>query len=149
MSRGPGVWQRRILTAVAQLPQNDIYTLRSIVEAWVSDPQRSDHVSARRAAKRLAEDGRIKCGVERFIEGEFLVVGRGDCTYKPEASTFFDGPVWYTLVNDFDRECRELYLERLEVLNRGHDGESFDSHPEARRLLRLKVLQDVADREVG
>jgi hypothetical protein len=56
MSRGPGVWQRQILHTASGTV---VATVSGIVRTTVVSPDRSDHTSARRAAKQLALAQRV------------------------------------------------------------------------------------------
>lgn len=58
MSRGPGRWQRVLLDA---LEHHDLGTVGTIVENHLGrKPSREELVAARRAVRRLVEDGRIE-----------------------------------------------------------------------------------------
>lgn len=63
MSRGPGRWQRAILTAVETITPEQVVGLTYIVRDEVGEtPTRAEMVAARRAVKRLVEDGHIRAG---------------------------------------------------------------------------------------
>lgn len=57
MSRGPGRWQRAILAALDEYAHVPVIDL---VYAEVARPDRKHMVAARRAAKRLAQDGHVR-----------------------------------------------------------------------------------------
>jgi hypothetical protein len=57
MSRGPGVWQRSLLSVTSD---GLLATTRAIMLGSVTRPTRSDNVCIRRAAKSLALAGRIQ-----------------------------------------------------------------------------------------
>lgn len=75
MSRGLGIWQRAILTALEQYDLGPVGTIA--FNALGRDPTRSELVSIRRAARRLAEDGTI------------LALHLGQCRACGELSTRF------------------------------------------------------------
>jgi hypothetical protein len=56
MSRGPGIWQRTLLNVT---DGGLAMTVRAVVMDSVTQPARSDYVSARRATRSLALAGRI------------------------------------------------------------------------------------------
>lgn len=102
MSRGPGIWQRRILDAVERLDQDQMWVVESIVRHYVGSPTRSNLAAAVRAARRLSEDGRIKVGMEYFQVGRRVIVARADTTYEPVFNMWMDCPAWYTLRSPWD-----------------------------------------------
>lgn len=119
MSRGPGTWQRAILAA---LEQHDLGTVGTIAfNALGRDPTRSELVSIRRAARRLAEDGAIQalhlgqcraCGElsQRFVcrvcgagSVPVLVVVRPDLDMKITSVQARNGlPTWVSVASGTD-----------------------------------------------
>lgn len=58
MSRGPGRWQRALLAA---LEEHDVVVVEHVTAAAVGpDATRAAYVAFRHAARRLAEDGRVR-----------------------------------------------------------------------------------------
>lgn len=57
LSRGPGRWQRVLLAA---LDVSEAVRVSSAPYAVSVNPTRADFVAARRAARRLAEDGQVR-----------------------------------------------------------------------------------------
>lgn len=58
MSRGPGRWQRALLDA---LEVDDVVVVNRVTAAVVGpDATRATHVAFRHAARRLAEEGRVR-----------------------------------------------------------------------------------------
>lgn len=58
MSRGPGRWQRAILDALSEYEVGDVLTIA--YNFLDRDPSRAEMVAARRAVRRLAEDGQVR-----------------------------------------------------------------------------------------
>ena len=58
MSRGPGRWQRAILDALSEYEVGDVLTIA--YNLLGRDPTRTEMVAARRAVRRLAEDGQVR-----------------------------------------------------------------------------------------
>lgn len=100
MSRGPGNWQRRILDALDTMGPEHVYLVPDLVRDNVPNPTRSDHVSARRAVRRLSEDGRILAG--RFaLDGRATALGftRPDSEVRANVSWGANlTPVWHSSV---------------------------------------------------
>lgn len=104
MSRGPGIWQRRILDTLEDLDTHQFIPLWKIVDTHVQDPTRTHDVAARRAARRLSEEGKIKAGLMRLritdgSQRDYLVVTHPD---SPLESNVYYGdtatPSWHTLI---------------------------------------------------
>lgn len=69
MSKGPGVWQQRILAALETMTPHQIHWVIDIVHEHVPAPTRADYVAARRATRRLVELGKIRAGMFRYHDG--------------------------------------------------------------------------------
>lgn len=114
MSRGPGIWQRRILEQVAELPIDQACMLDGIIRHYETHPTPSHRASARRAVRRLAEDGKIKAGTEKLRgHGLWMLVARPDTTFEVRHSHLMDCPEWYSLLSPFDRAFESAARERF------------------------------------
>jgi hypothetical protein len=83
MSRGPGRWQRLLLQLVSEyhfVPIIDVVESTTFEQG--REATRADHVAARRAAKRIAEDGKARaiylwrCNACGKITGGYFCCGR-------------------------------------------------------------------------
>lgn len=86
MSRGPGRWQRLLLEA---LEDHTLVPVSYVVYNNADSPTRSDHVAARRAARRLVKEGKARATYRRGltmknVEGYLL------CLSPPDAEIYSD-----------------------------------------------------------
>lgn len=85
MSRGPGRWERELISATASIC---ITPVSGIVKAVVPEPGRSDFTSARRAAKQLAMKSQVSALYAWTCPGCYRVQDRADlqaCCARPRA----------------------------------------------------------------
>jgi hypothetical protein len=85
MSRGPGRWERELISATASIC---ITPVSGLVKAAVPEPDRSDFTSARRAAKSLAMKSQVAALYAWSCPRCFRIQDRADpqaCCARPRA----------------------------------------------------------------